>query len=568
MLARRTVLYMSTKILQTLWHINQQFWHNWSTLGLLLGLLFLSFSLSPSLVPRPLLLQGVASGVALSMGYALGVLAMVLWRYLELPELRGTVLRWSQWAAGASVSVVVVYFYSNATKWQNSVRSLMEMEPTDGVALVRVTLLAVLLWCTLVYLGTAMRWLYITAAVKVHAVVPRRVSYLVGGAFLTVFLVASINGVLVSKMIDITDKMYASIDQAIPSDIIPPTSSLRSGSTDSLVDWNDLGREGKYFVTGGPHVSKISTIIGEPARETIRVYVGLSAADSPEEQAALALAELKRTDAFARRKLIVATPTGTGWIDDGAVDSFEYLYGGDTAIVGVQYSYLSSPISLILDPDRARTSAQAVFSVIYKYWKELPRNERPDLLLFGLSLGSLGSENSADVYTLLSDPIDGALWAGPPFANSFWPKVLVGRNPDSPAFLPRLDDGQLVRVIGPSNSETQQFEPWGPLKIVYLLHPSDAISFFSFDLWYKAPDWLRSERGADVSPYLKWYPFVTMWQVGLDMLVTTDVPYGHGHNYAPADYVRAWVELDSAEDWSPDMITSITEVLGKGRLGR
>lgn len=87
-------------------------------------------------------------------------------------------------------------------------------------------------------------------------------------------------------------------------------------------------------------------------------------------------------------------------------------------------------------------------------------------------------------------------------------------------------------------------------------------------LWYKESDWLSQERGADVSPYLKWYPFVTMWQIGLDMLVTTNVPYGHGHNYAPADYVRAWVELDDTADWSNEELLRINDTLGAGGLNR
>jgi uncharacterized membrane protein len=43
---------------------------------------------------------------------------------------------------------------------------------------------------------------------------------------------------------------------------------------------------------------------------------------------------------FERSVLVVATPTGSGWLDNGAVDTLEYLHGGDTAIVATQYSYL------------------------------------------------------------------------------------------------------------------------------------------------------------------------------------------------------------------------------------
>ena len=47
------------------------------------------------------------------------------------------------------------------------------------------------------------------------------------------------------------------------------------------------------------------------------------------------------------RWLIVVMPTGTGWIDPAAMDTVEYLHGGDVASVAIQYSYLTSWLSLL-----------------------------------------------------------------------------------------------------------------------------------------------------------------------------------------------------------------------------
>ena len=41
------------------------------------------------------------------------------------------------------------------------------------------------------------------------------------------------------------------------------------------------------------------------------------AADTAEERAQIALDELKRVGAFERSVLIVITPTGSGWVEDG-----------------------------------------------------------------------------------------------------------------------------------------------------------------------------------------------------------------------------------------------------------
>ena len=42
-------------------------------------------------------------------------------------------------------------------------------------------------------------------------------------------------------------------------------------------------------------------------------------------------------------------PTGTGWVDSDVTDSLEYMYAGDTALVSMQYSYLPSWISFMVD---------------------------------------------------------------------------------------------------------------------------------------------------------------------------------------------------------------------------
>jgi uncharacterized membrane protein len=57
-----------------------------------------------------------------------------------------------------------------------------------------------------------------------------------------------------------------------------------------------------------------------------------------EERAELAVAELERAGGFERGNLLVATTTGSGRLDPGAGDSFEYLTGGDSATVAMQYS--------------------------------------------------------------------------------------------------------------------------------------------------------------------------------------------------------------------------------------
>ena len=258
----------------------------------------------------------------------------------------------------------------------------------------------------------------------------------------------------------------------------------------------------------------------------LRVYAGLGSAETPEERAKLAFLELKRIGGFERSVLVVGTPTGTGWLDPGAVDTLEFLHGGDTAIVSMQYSYLASFLAIMVEPDRSRDAATALFDEIYGHWKTLTKDQRPKLYLHGLSLGSLGSEACIDLIPLFEDPIQGAVWSGPPFASEGWSEITKDRKPGSPARLPEFRDGSMIRFTGRENALDRAGDRWGPMRFVFIQHASDPISFFSPDLLYRKPAWLEGERGPDISPYLEWYPVVTFLQVACDMPMGGTVPHG------------------------------------------
>ena len=70
-------------------------WHSFSTGGLLLGTLFFAASLTPTLLPRNFVTQGVLSGCSLAAGYGIGVFGRWLWAYMELPQPKGRLVRLS-----------------------------------------------------------------------------------------------------------------------------------------------------------------------------------------------------------------------------------------------------------------------------------------------------------------------------------------------------------------------------------------------------------------------------------------------------------------------------------------
>ena len=239
------------------------------------------------------------------------------------------------------------------------------------------------------------------------------------------------------------------------------------------------------------------------------------------------------------------------------MDTLEYLHRGDTAIVGVQYSYLWSWLSLLVEPGYGAETGHALFREVYRHWVSLPKESRPKLYLHGLSLGALGSQQSLRFHEVLADPIQGAVWSGPPFASPMWSSVTRGRNSGSPVWLPVFGDSSVYRFTNQQNALDMAGVEWGPMRVVYLQYASDPTTFFSTDTLWRKPTWMMRPLGPDVSPELRWYPVVTFLQLALDMITATNVPMGYGHVFAPEHYIDAWVEVTEPDGWSTSDIARL-----------
>ena len=529
-----------------------------STAGLLLGTLFFAFSLTPSLLPRPFVVQGIISGLSFAAGYVLGYAAHWIWAYLELPEPRRRVDWWIKVVATAFCTLTAAVFLWRASEWQNSVRALMEMDEVGGVRAFSVAFIALLVFAVLLLVARCFRWTFRFLSNRLQRYVPPRVSHVVGVLAALALFWSVIDGVIFSYALRVADNSYQQLDVVIQDDLEPPTEPTRAGSAESLISWEALGGRGRRFVTVAPSADDLEAFHGEPMPDPIRVYVGLNAAETPRERAELALAELRRTGAFDRSVLILATPTGRGWLDPGAQDTVEYLHRGDIATVTAQYSYLPSPLSLMTEGEYGVEMSRALFEEVYGYWTELPEDERPDLYLHGLSLGALNSDRSFDVFDIIDDPFQGALWSGPPFRSETWRTVTRGRDENSPAWLPRFRDGRVVRFMNQHRGLDEPDTDWGNFRIAFLQYASDPVTFFDPQMVWNEPGWMSGARGPDVSPDLRWFPVVTMLQVAADMAVGT-APRGYGHEYAYDHYIDAWVALTEPEGWSEREIERLKE---------
>ncbi|WP_454892323.1 alpha/beta hydrolase [Agrobacterium vacciniicorymbosi] len=522
-----------------------------STTGIVVGTVLLCASLTPSLLPRTFVMQGVLCGFSFAIGYLIGVFLKDIAIYLGLQQPSRHDKRGILFVISLAAIVAALGFLWQAATWQNSIRVLMELDPLDSAHRVKTGAIAVGVSALLIAFGRLFQIVRRLFALRSRRFLPRPLANVVGIAAAVIIAVLLLNGLVVDVGLRFMDSSLKQVDSLIEPDVPRPSDPMKTGSSASLMTWESLGRRGREFVATGPHSAEISAFTSRPAMEPIRVYAGLNAGATPADRAKLALEELKRTGGFERETLVVIAPTGTGWIDPEAIDTLEYLHNGDVATVAVQYSYLSSWIALLTEPDYGVETARALFEAIYGYWTTLPKDTRPKLYLHGLSLGALNSQKSSDLYDVLADPFQGALWSGPPFSSPTWRMATSGRTEGSPYWLPKFRDSSVIRFADQYTNAHMPEKPWGPMRIVYLQYASDPITFFETAALYRRPEWMKQPRGRDVSSSFRWFPVVTELQLLLDVAAATTAPMGYGHVYAPEHYIDAWLEVTQPQGWPP-----------------
>ncbi|BBZ41185.1 alpha/beta hydrolase [Mycobacterium conspicuum] len=534
--------------------------------GTAIGLIFIWFSMTPSLLPRGALFQGIVSGISGAIGYGLGVFSVWLVRYMRSKNSSPPPPSWA-WKVLIPVGVIgqavmAVRFHV----WQDRVRDLMGVEHLKWYDYPEAAILGVIVLFTFVEIGQLIRRLIIFLVGQVDRIAPFRVSATIVVVLLVTLTVMLLNGVVIKFAMRELNGTFASVNDEMNASIAQPHSRLRSGGPESLVSWNSLGHQGRIFVQAGPTVQQLTAFNGADALEPIRAYAGLDSADGIEATAELAARELERTGGLSRAVVAVATTTGTGWINEAEADALEYMYNGNTAIVSMQYSYLPSWLSFLVDKENARRAGQALFEAVDKLVRQMPESMRPKVVVFGESLGSFGGEASFMSLNNVLARTDGALFSGPTFNNTIWTQLTATRDPGSPEWLPIYDHGRHVRFIARPSDLARPPSDWGRPRAVYLQHASDPIAWWTPDLLFSRPDWLAEKRGYDVLPETRWIPVVTFLQVSADMAVAVDVPDGHGHHYV-ADVADGWAEVLSPPGWTPAKTAKLRPLLHSNASG-
>ena len=517
-------------------------------------------SFTPSLLPRSGTIQGIVWGITAAIGYGVGVNVAWIWRAFADREARRPRRRsWLIFFISAAVLTVVMFGLGQY--WQYLIRGLMGVTEYNIALVVASPFIAALVFCLLLLIGRGLRGLYHWVEHLLQRWTSERAARAVGWLLVVGLTYAVVTGVLFQGFIDAMNSAYSLRDTKTAEGVHQPTTGLRSGGPGSLIPWDTLGWQGRNFIGKGPSTSDIEKATGQPAMAPIRIYSGLASASDAEARANLAVQDLERAGAFQRKNLLVVTTTGSGWVDPALVDSFEYLTDGDSATVAIQYSYLPSWISYLVDQSKAREAGRALFDAVYGPWSHLPEGQRPRLLVAGESLGSFGGETAFSGEQSMANLTSGALWAGPPNFNTLFREFTDHRDAGSPEVQPIYHDGRIVRFADDATTDIPpDGKSWPASRVLYMMHPSDPIVWWSPNLIFTEPDWIGEAPGQDVLEGMFWIPLVTFWQVTADLPFATGVPAGHGHKYT-SEYVDGFSAIMQPAGVTSQELTNLRKII-------
>lgn len=513
-----------------------------SLIGVVGALVMYGVSVSPSLLARSWQWHAVASGVLSAVGYIVG-LTIQRFYALVVPRL-GVEITAPQSVSIAFRAVLLLGFFLWFLRWllqsyreRKRANHLVGMRGESLGEYLLGTFCAFILMLALLGIAWGLQWIgraiVIVLSQWMHMVFALALSLLI----LVVIVYALTSQVLLKLGINFFTRHARKMNNRTAKGIVQPQVPERSGSPQSRSSWRAVGGQGRVFLGRGPSRTDIEAVTGRAAMEPIRVYAGMpEEGQSLQSAADLVVEELHRTGAFDRAVILIATSTGSGWVDEWQVQPLEYLTRGNCATASMQYSFVPSSINFLTDLDVSEEAAVILFETIRRAVDEIPEDRRPALFVCGESLGAYASQHVFSGIVDVLSRTDGALWVGTPAFTPMHAELTAIRHRGSPEVAPVVANGRHVRFVNvPENLWAdvygRELGDWNYPRVVYAQHPSDPVVWWNSELVWHKPDWISEKVDGDVSPHMQYTRGATYIQVLVDMPVAGTAPGGHGHTY-------------------------------------
>ncbi|GAA3592484.1 hypothetical protein GCM10022223_03940 [Kineosporia mesophila] len=167
-------------------------------------------------------------------------------------------------------------------------------------------------------------------------------------------------------------------------------------------------REGSEFLSGARNSDAITAVTHRPATTPRRIYVTRGSAASVTDRVRKAVDQAVELNETTNPKaILIAVPTGSGWVNQRMTASLEELYDGDLTTVAVQYASSPSWLAFLRGGLGVRETTRELIGQMRARIDRLPTGQRPDLLVYGESLGAWGALpwlNQVDAALLVGVP--------------------------------------------------------------------------------------------------------------------------------------------------------------------
>lgn len=536
------------------------------------GLAGYAAAYTPSLLPRPWYFQGLVAGMGAAAAFQCGQLvrgSVTLLTRHSPPPARPR-LRTTGRIAGAALGLAAtIAIPALATRWQKANAAHVELGSQPRIWALGSAATAAAVFALLAAQWRFLVWVNSHVSVRISA----RLTNLVMARIVSTLAVLATMAVIFDQVIMRGLMLVAStasshVDLRTPPNVHQPLTPLHSGSPASLESWEDLGLQGKRFTCAGPSRERIVEVMGGEAMQPIRAYASLNHRTVPEVVDAV-LAEMDRMDAWSRSRIHLVTTTGRGNVNEWSASTFEFLTHGDCATVAMQYSGLPSAITMMAGTQDPVHASRLLHRAIADRIAMLPLDSRPLIYLGGESLGAFGSTGIIGSPELLPTAAAGAVWTGCPDFSPLQDALVARRDQDSDSVFPVVDHGRHVRfAMSPDQLTTPThggyLGVWEFPRFVFLRNETDPVVFWNPRLLWRRPQWLIDMAGTDTPMgRMRWWPFITFWQIAADMPVCRNVRAGFGHKYHAEQCVPAWAAvlgLDPHEDRSALIAALRTDV--------
>lgn len=203
---------------------------------------------------------------------------------------------------------------------------------------------------------------------------------------------------------------------------------------------------------------------------------------------------------LGRHAVVIAVPTGSGWVDTSAITGFTDRFRGDASILTLQYAQEPSWRAFIGDRGAAGRSAVALLDAVISRIGNTPG--APKIYLYGQSLGAIGADTARS-------------WADTNHPGALTQTLLSGVPGECIEASPRSGSARAVRA-----NASDPVPRWSPALLWRPVHEPTGTSM--------------TGRATHRAP---WLPVVTFISTSVDLLSSLDGGTGVGHRYGTE---QAW----------------------------